>query len=128
LADNEQNEGLDSTTARLLEEPDLLRDGEEAPQCAMRKVDDRDGAVAGEDAVEQRHLAAGIADVGDGDDPRQIIGELRALIGKIEGRHIAAIDQVEFNEEPCQQRLADPAQQGADDVERRRAAAPGRTG
>jgi hypothetical protein len=52
VADKEQEERLDGGTPRLLKEPDLLRNGKEIAQCAMREVDDRDGAVAGKDAVE----------------------------------------------------------------------------
>jgi hypothetical protein len=68
--------------------------------------------------VEKSHLAAGVTNVGNPCNARQIFGQLRAFVGQIECCHRSIIDDVELSEQPRNQSLSDSTTWGANDVER----------
>jgi hypothetical protein len=79
--DDEKNQRRDGVTACLFEKADLLRDGIEILEGAVADVENLCAVGGGDQPVEERHLAASVADIGDRRERRQIVGQLRSFVG-----------------------------------------------
>ncbi len=94
----------------------------------MADINHLGGMLLADQAIEEPHLAAHAAELNRGRDIRQEVGQLRALIGEVEGRDRPVVSEIELSDKPRHQRLADALARRAHDVKRPRAASRIATG
>ena len=84
--------------------PDILsehlspRGSEEVLEHSTVDINDPCTHVVGNQPVEKSHLAAGVTDVSNRRNVRQVIGQLRAFVGQVES-YRSIIDDVELSEQ-----------------------------
>jgi len=83
----------------LIKKAYFLLDGEEFCEHSMAKIDDFCTYIVGDQPVKKSHLAAGVTDVSNRRNVRQVIGQLRAFVGQVECCYRSIIDDVELSEQ-----------------------------
>jgi hypothetical protein len=116
--DDEKNERFDGAAPSLFKKLYLLHDSEEVLERSMAEIDDSCTDVVGDQPIKKSHLAAGVTDVGNRRNVRQIVGQLRAFVGQVECCHRTIIDDVEISEQSRNESLSNASKWGANDVER----------
>ena len=99
---------FDRAAPSLFKKLYLLHDTEEVLEHSMAEIDDSCTHVVGDQPVKKSHLAAGVTDVGNRRNVRQIVGQLRTFVGQVERCHSSIIDDVELSEQSRNESLPTP--------------------
>jgi len=103
-------------TACLREKSNFLRDTKEIIERPMAEIDNFSAVPIGNDPIEKRHLAENFSDIGGDRKIWQVVRQLRSFVGQVEGGHGSIMEDVEFGEQPRNQRLSDTPKWGTDHV------------
>src|SRR5262249_809064 len=95
----------------------LLHDSEKDLEHSTVEINDSCTHVVGDQPVEKSHLAAGVTDVSNCRNARQVIGQLRAFVGQVERCYRSIIDDIELSEQPRNQSLSNATTWRTNDVE-----------
>src|SRR5260370_26948667 len=118
--EEEQEQGVEWVAPGLINQANLIDDGEEIREFSMAQIDDFRNLGGFDEAVEKPDLTARILDARNGDMTRQVVRQSRRLIGKVERRDRARVRHVVLGEKPRQHGLADLPVRRAYHIEGRR--------